>query len=116
MLVPEGIRIYLSLTPSDMRKSIDGLAMVVTEHLQHVPTSGDLYLFYNKRKDKLKALYWVEGCFILWYRRVSKGKFQLPPVKSGCIELSEHQLDWLLSSFDYAKMKAEMYQVGERSY
>ena len=116
MLMPVDIKIYLALTPCDMRKSIDTLSVLVAEQLHHSPTSGHLYLFYNKRKDKLKALYWERGCFTLWYRRLGKGHFKLPSAKEGCIELSEQQLDWLLNSFDFAKMQPGLYHAGSQCY
>lgn len=116
MLIPEHIKIFLALNPVDMRKSINGLAIIVAEQFQQSPTSGDLYLFHNKRGDKLKAIYWERDCFTLWYRRLEKGKFKFPPVKEGQIEISEEQFNWLLDSFDFAKMTPTVSQELTQFY
>jgi len=104
MLIPENIQIYLSLQPADMRKSINGLMILVVEQLKLDPASGHLFLFRNKRGDKVKALYYERDCFTLWYRRLEKGRFKFPATRNEHVEITQEQFDWLLNSFDFAKM------------
>jgi transposase len=56
--LPASVRVYLCLSPCDMRRSFDGLHTLVRDHLQLDPFAGHLYLFANKRRDRLKLLYW----------------------------------------------------------
>ena len=88
MLLPDELKIYLRLEPTDMRKSIDTLAIVVSDILKLDPSSGHLFLFRNRTGDKLKALYYEQNCFTLWYRRLERGRFIFPKEKLGHIELS----------------------------
>ena len=104
MMLPTNVQIYFSLKPTDMRKAINGLMLVVADQLKLDPASGHLFLFSNKRGDKLKALYYERDCFTLWYRRLEKGRFKLPKLRDGHIEITQEQFTWLLNSFDFAKM------------
>lgn len=101
----EGLKVFLYLTPVDMRKSIDGLNALVLDELKHSPQSGHLFLFYNKKKDKIKIVYWDRNGFILHYKRLDKGRFKL--AKSGddsALEINEKQLQWLLAGLDFQLM------------
>jgi len=67
-----------------MRKSFDGLCGLVTNRLKQNPMSGDVYLFVNKPRNRIKLLRWEAGGFVLFYKRLEKGTFELPPSdKSG---------------------------------
>ncbi|KGP63329.1 hypothetical protein EP47_09365 [Legionella norrlandica] len=102
MLIPESGRIHLYCGITDMRKSINTLAMMVKDVLAMEPTSGHLFLFRGRGGDKLKALYYEENSFTLWYRRLEKGKFVFPRNAQGTIELSQAHFNWLLASNKYA--------------
>ena len=91
MMLPTDVRIYFSLKPTDMRKAINGLMLLVADQLKLDPASGHLFLFSNKRGDKLKALYYERDCFTLWYRRLEKGRFKLPKLRDGHIEITQEQ-------------------------
>lgn len=71
-------RVFLSLAPADMRKSFDGLANLVREHLGCDPLSGDLFVFRSRRGDRVKLLYWLGDGLALWYRRLEEGTFAFP--------------------------------------
>lgn len=71
-------RIWLALAPVDGRKSYDGLAALVTGHLHGDPLSGDLFVFKNRRGDRLKILAWQGDGFALYARRLERGTFQFP--------------------------------------
>lgn len=105
MLVPEAIKIYLRLEYTDMRKSIDTLAVLVSDALSLDPGSGHLFLFRNRRNDKLKALYYERNCFTLIYRRLEKGKFIFPKHAQGShIEITHTHFQWLLASDKFSSM------------
>src|SRR3984885_2862768 len=106
MLIPSDAKIYLYSQPTDMRKSIDTLCIMVSEVLKMDPISGHLFLFRNRLGNKLKALYYELNCFTLWYRRLEKGKFVFPKNALGSIEMSHAHFKWLLASDKYSRMDA----------
>ena len=87
--------------PIDFRKQIDGLVLLVADHLKLDPISGQLFLFRNKKRDKLKALYWERNGFWLLYRRLEEGKFQFPSIDKTVVELTQDELAWLLSGLNF---------------
>ena len=76
-------RFLLYSQPTDMRKSFDGLSGLVRNELASDPQSGDVFLFINKGRDKLKLLHWEGGSFVLYYKRLEKGTFELPRYDSA---------------------------------
>lgn len=77
--LPGSIKVYLALQPQDMRKSFNGLAAVVSEHLEHDPYQGALYLFTNKRRNRLKILFWDGTGLWVLAKRLEQGRFSWPP-------------------------------------
>ena len=106
MLIPDNAKIYLYNDTTDMRKSINTLSILVADVLNLDPCSGHLFLFRNRRGDKLKALYYEQNAFTLWYRRLEKGKFVFPKDVVGNIEMTQEHFAWLLASDKYARMDA----------
>jgi len=94
-------QIWLHPTPIDFRKQIDGLVLLVTDHLEMDPTSGQLFLFRNKGRDKLKALYWERNGFWLLYRRLEQGCFKFSEIDRLVIELTPDEFGWLLSGLNF---------------
>jgi transposase len=91
-------RVYLACGHTDMRKSIDGLAAIVSYGFKLDPFSDALFVFCNRGHNKLKILYWDTNGFWLYYRRLEKGWFRWPEAgEGGTISISRRQLDWLLS-------------------
>lgn len=79
MLIPLGsMNIFLSTHPTDMRKSIDGLCLVVQDVLEKNPSDGALFVFCNRGRDKMKLLHFDGTGFCLFYKRLDRGRFQLP--------------------------------------
>ena len=101
MLIPTNVQVHLYCGITDMRKSINTLAILVHEVFEMELSSGHLFLFRSRCGSKLKALYYEEGSFTLWYRRLEKGKFIFPRNALGHIELTQAHWDWLLSSNKY---------------
>ena len=106
IVLHEKSQVYLYIPPVDMRKSIHGLNVLLTE-LSITPQSGDVYLFHNRVGNKVKAVYWDRNGFILHYKLLERGRFKLPrTMEERPIELSHEQLSWLLSGLDFMLMGA----------
>ena len=75
---PTNTKIFLYIKPVDMRKSFDGLCGVVQEQLSLDVRSGYLFLFINRRGDRMKALWWDADSCVIWYKRLESGTFEMP--------------------------------------
>jgi transposase len=93
--LPASVRILLCLQPTDMRRSFDGLAMLTEQVLRESPLSGHLFVFTNKRRDRVKILYWEHGGLAIWYKRLEEGTFRLPAASSGATGLEMEGVDLL---------------------
>lgn len=106
--MPGRVKIFLCLPPADMRKSFDSLAALVSEVLQQDPLSGHLFVFRSKRGDRVKLLYWEEGGFALWYKRLEAGTFRFPtPARDDqrSLVISAADLAMLLDGVDLASVR-----------
>ncbi len=81
--LPEQVSVYLYTQPVDFRKGFDGLTGIVTTALGHNVTDGSLFLFVNRKRDRVKALWWETGGLTLWYRRLEQGTVELPKPGDG---------------------------------
>ena len=100
-------RVYLACGTTDLRKSIDGLAVLVKEGFQLDPFSPCLFVFCNRTRDKLKILQWEVNGFWLYYRRLEKGRFQWPQKNSmGVTTISRRELRWLLDGLQLHQRQA----------
>jgi transposase len=108
------VRIYLNTAPTDMRKGFDSLAALVREALGQDPLTGHLFLFVGRSRDRLKILYWDKDGFAIWYKRLEKGTFRLPSLKSQIrcggkvgtsVELKASELAMLLEGIDLTSIK-----------
>jgi transposase len=106
LLLP--VDIYLSTAPTDMRKSFDGLFALAVEHLGRDPFAGGLFVFVNRRRDRMKLLYWdAPDGLAVWAKRLESGTFQLPKVPSGArsVTLSATELTLLLRGIDLGSVR-----------
>jgi transposase len=105
--VPGQVKVFLCLAPTDMRKSIDGLAGLTSEVLAQDPLSGHLFVFVGKRRDRVKLLYFDDDGYALWYKRLEGGTFRLPAAaaEQTSVTLSAAELTMLLSGVDLASVK-----------
>jgi transposase len=103
MILPFNSSIWFHPHPLDFRKQIDGLVILVADHLKLMPTSGQMFLFRNRTSNKIKILWWDRNGFWLCYKRLEKGKFKFPKIMDTALELSRDQLGWLLSGLDFQK-------------
>jgi transposase len=102
-----GLHFYLYRQPTDMRKNFDGLSGIVSSELLANPLSGDVFLFVNKRRDRIKFLLWDRDGFWIFYKRLEKGTFQLPLTASDsqAIELTYDALWMMVAGIDLASIK-----------
>ena len=101
IMLPLAVRIFVCTRAIDLRKSFDGLTGLVQECFGQDPLTGHLFLFLNRRRDRLKILYFDRDGLAIWYKRLEVGSFQMPqPVGSDSVELQPAQLAMLLSGID----------------
>jgi transposase len=94
------VRVYLAREPADMRKSFDGLAALVAGALALDPLSGHLFVFLNKRRDRIKVLYWDRDGLAVWAKRLERGTFRVPHATAGRVEMTTAELAALLAGID----------------
>jgi transposase len=102
-----GTRIFVATGATDMRKGFDGLSGIIVSALKQDPLSGHLFLFVNRRRDKLKILYWDGDGLAIWYRRLEQGTFQMPRVSEDkkAAEIRSDELTMLVRGIDYSNVK-----------
>ena len=100
-----GLRVYLALGHTDMRKSINGLSVLVEGSLSLDPFSGHLFVFTNRRRHILKILYWDRNGFCLWQKRLEKHRFRWPQPSEGIAEIEGRELLWLLEGLDIREVE-----------
>jgi transposase len=100
--LPPSVRIYFAAELVDMRKGIDGLRALVEGALKRDPYGGHLFVFVGKSKDKVKILFWDSNGFVLYLKRLERGRFQLPVVdaRTKHIAIEPAQLTMLLDGID----------------
>ena len=81
--LPGGAKIYFCSQPVDFRKSFDGLCGIVESVFAMNVLDGHLFLFINRRGDRIKALWWEPGGLTLWYKRLERGTFEMPQAAEG---------------------------------
>lgn len=103
------VRVFMCLTPMDMRCGFDTLAQRVRESLGQDPLSGDLFLFTGRHRDRLKILYWDRDGLAIWYKRLEEGTFRIPrPVENSAsprVELKASELAMLLEGIDLRSLR-----------
>ena len=102
---PPAVRIWLALAPADLRKGFDALAELVRQHLRDDPLSGHVFVFRNRRGDRIKLLYWDEDGYVIVYKRLEEGAFPWPAVAADqtSVALRAAELAMLLDGIDWPK-------------
>ena len=103
MLLPFNTSIWLYPNPIDFRRQMDGLIMLVADHLKLNPTSGQIFLFRNRHANKIKLLWWERNGFWLCYKRLERGRLIFPDKSDTAMLLTADQFSWLLSGLDFSK-------------
>jgi transposase len=105
--LPASVRVYLCLSPCDMRKSFDSLHTLVREHLELDALAGHLFVFASRRRDRVKILYWDRDGFAIWSKRLEEGTYAMPFSEGGEVqrEITAQELGALLSGIDLSTAK-----------
>lgn len=98
--------IWLYPEPVDFRKQIDGLVILIADHLSLMPTSGELFIFRNRQGKRVKLLWYDGRGFWLCYYRLERGKLKFPKPDETVMEITHDQLSWLLSGLDFTKQSS----------
>lgn len=103
------VRVFLCRRPTDMRKSFHGLVALVESALQQDPLSGSLFVFVNRRRDRMKILYWGQSGFCIWYQQLQKGTYQWPNHETldqnEALEVTRAQLSLILDGIDLSSVR-----------
>ncbi len=102
-MIPHGVEIFVGVEPIDLRWGFDRLSGIVSERIARLPRSGALYVFFGKRRDAIKILFADASGICVFYKRLDRGVFRLPPVHevgAASIEIDERVLDDLLDGID----------------
>jgi len=102
--VSPDVDVHLALEPVDMRKSINGLTIAVVEQLALKPQGRHLFVFRNKAGDKVKVLFWDRNGFVVYYKRLERGRFHWPRDQGEARAITTEQLKWLLAGLDFVTM------------
>ena len=107
MHLPASVRVYLCASACDMRKSFDGLHAVVTQSMELDAFAGHLFVFANRRRDRIKILYWDRDGFAVWAKRLEKGTYAMPfgDASEKRREITAAELGALLSGIDLSDAK-----------
>ncbi len=101
--LPPAVRVFLCTQPTDMRRSFDGLAAVVSDFLRQSPLSGQLFVFRSRRGNRIKILYWDRSGLCLWYKRLEKGTFRWPvdAAADRSLEMTSADLTLMLEGIEH---------------
>jgi len=102
----QDIEVYLCREPVDFRKAINGLSILVEESLGLDPFAARLYVFRNRKRDRVKVLYWERNGFVLWQKRLEKDRFPWPEGETeDVVTMTGRELNWLLDGIDLFQLK-----------
>lgn len=95
------VKIFIKPGITDMRKQINGLAIMAKEDIKAEPLSGNLFIFCGKNRILIKILYWDRNGFCLWQKRLEKDKFPWPQNENEATEITQVQFDLLLDGINF---------------
>ena len=99
-------KVYIACGYTDLRKGIDGLALLVRQEFGLDPFTNTLFLFCGRRRDRIKGLYWEGNGFVLVYKRLEEGVYQLPRSESEVRQITPQQYRWLMEGLKVEQPKA----------
>ena len=107
LTLPPSVRIYLASALVDMRRGHDGLSALVRNHRDVDIYGGHLFVFVGRRADRCKILFWDRGGFVLYYKRLERGRFRLPQIPAGAssVAMDATELAMLLDGIDVGKVR-----------
>lgn len=100
------VEVYLCREPVDFRKAINGLSILVEQTLGLDPFASRLYVFRNRKRDRIKVLHWERNGFVLWQKRLEQDRFPWPEAATqDVVTLTGRELNWLLDGIDFFRMR-----------
>jgi len=99
-------QVFIAPGPTDMRKSINGLSILVADQFELDPFSCSLFAFCNRKRDIVKILYWDHNGFCLWHKRLEKDRFLWPDTEEGVLNVHGRELTWLLDGLSIDQREA----------
>ncbi len=100
------LKVYLAPGATDLRKSINGLSILVENQMALNPFSGYLFAFCNRKRTTVKILYWDRNGFCLWMKRLESQRYRWPDENTASVSISNRELSWLLDGLDIQQQKA----------
>jgi transposase len=111
--LPASVRIFLCTRAVDMRLSFDRLAMLAEHVLEESSCSGHLFVFFNRRSDRVKILYWDRDGYAIYYKRLEQGTYAVPEAEGARVEMTEVELGMILGGIDWKRTrKRRRYEKG----
>jgi transposase len=98
--LPASVRVFVAAGASDLRRGYDGLAQLARDHVGHDPTTGHLFVFANKKRDRIKILFWDRDGYAIWMKRLERGTFRWPASGADRVEWSGVELAAVLGGID----------------
>lgn len=106
--LPPSVRIFVARNATDLRKGFDGLSAIVCDVVDQDPQSGHLFVFFNRRRNRVKILWWDRSGYLILYKRLEHGRFQIfdrVGSNSGSFELLASELSLLLEGMDLRRVR-----------
>jgi len=103
------VRIFIKPGQTDLRKAVNGLSVIIQEKMKQDPFNGSVYIFCNRSRRLLKAVYWDKNGFWLSQKRLELDKYPWPQDESEVRELTAEQLQMLLSGIDFFRAHKELF-------
>lgn len=100
--LPPSVRVYVCTQPLNMNKSFDGLSIAARQVVREEPLSGHLFVFFNRRRDLCKVLWWDRNGYAIFAKRLARGRYRLPEPRPGTrhVEMEAAELSLLLEGID----------------
>ena len=117
LTLASGVKVFLATEPVDLRRGHDGLCSLVKNVLGLDPFAGHLFVFIGRRGDRVKVLFWDRGGFVLYYKRLARGRFRMPRIAADAdrVTLDGTELAMLLGGFDVARaQRAEAWEPASK--
>ena len=106
--LPPSVRLFVATQPVDGRKGPDSLMALVRDVFRLDPLSGHLFVFFSKRCDRVRVVYWDRNGYAMWTKRLEKGRFVWPPIVDGAMTLTPAQLALLIEAMDWRRTVAPL--------
>jgi transposase len=120
LTLPASVRIYVAAEPVDLRRGFDGLAAATRSVIGADPLSGHIFVFLNRRRNRIKLLVWDRTGYLLVYKRLERGTFEIatqPGIGQRHVELDAGELGLMLEGLDLrgARRRTRWYRAAHRS-